>query len=378
MHFADVPGQNPAKAALVAAVESGRLPHALLLLGPEGCGGLPTGLAFAQYLFCTARTGGDSCGRCPDCTKAAALEHPDLHLSFPALKPGPTKAALSRNHLPEFRQFVRETPFGTTSDWMTHITSEGKRGNISVDEMREIIETLSLKSYEGGRKVLVLWRPEYLGKEGNALLKLIEEPPPDTVLLLVAEATEGILPTILSRLQTVRLAPIPVEELTQLLAEKHGAEPARAAAVAAMAEGSYSAAVSLLNHHDADRFATFRAWMLAVFTGRGVQLATTAEELGKEGREGTRAFLDYAVHLLEHTVRHRAAPALPTALPADETRFVSDLARNTVSTQTLARMAEAMGKTAYLVDRNANIKIQLHALGIRLVRLLQGRTTSNA
>lgn len=372
MRFADVPAQAPAKAALLAMVDSGRLPHALLLLGQEGTGGLPMGLALAQYLFCTARTEGDACGHCADCSKVQRLEHPDLHLSFPAIPPATGKKALSRHYLQEFRDFVKQTPWGTTVDWLAAISSEGKAGNIPAEESREIIEALSLKSYEGGRKVLLLWRPEYLGKEGNILLKLIEEPPAGTVIVFVAENTEDILPTILSRVQAVRLAPIPAPDLADALARQAGADPRRAATLAAMAAGSYTEALRLLRHPERELFADFRPWMLAVFKNWGLELARAADDLSKDGREGIRAFLEYAVHLLGVVVRHRHAPGLPLALPPDEAKFVQDLARNPISHEAIARMTDAIGETAYRVERNANSKAQLLALGIQLSRIVQG------
>ncbi len=372
MRFADIPAQATAKAALTGMVHHDRLPHALLLLGAEGTGGLPMGLALAQYIFCTARTANDACGQCADCGKVAKLEHPDLHFSFPAIPPAPGKKALSSYYRQDFRDFVKQTPWGTTGDWLGAIGSEGKQGNIPAEESRDIIDSLALKSYEGGRKVLLLWRPEYLGKEGNILLKLIEEPPAGTVIVLIAENAEDILPTILSRVQAVRLAPIPATDLADALARHAGADPRRAATIAAMAAGSYTEALRLLRHPERELFADFRPWMLAVFKNWGLELAKAADDLSKDGREGIKAFLEYAVHLLSAVVRHRHAPGLPLALPPDEAKFVQDLARNPISYESIARMTDLIGETAYRVERNANAKAQLLALGIQLSRIVRG------
>lgn len=369
MRFADIPAQGSAKATLTTMVDSGRLPHALMLLGHEGTGGLPMGLALAAYLFCTQRTGFDACGQCADCSKVARLEHPDLHYSFPAVPPASGKKALSSYYRQEFRDFVKQTPWGTVTDWLSAISSEGKAGNIPAEETRDIIDALSLKSYEGGQKVMLLWRPEYLGKEGNILLKLIEEPPVGTVLIFVAENTEDILPTILSRVQVVRLAPIPAADIADALSSQAGADPRRAATLAPLAAGSYTEALRLLRHPERELFAEFRPWMLAVFLNRGLDLAKAADDLSKDGREGIRAFLEYAVHLLSAVVRHRHAPSLPLTLPSDEAKFVQDLARNPISHEAIARMTDAIGETAYRVERNASSKAQLLALGIQLSRI---------
>ncbi len=142
-------------------------PHALLFTGAEGTGGLPLALATAQYIFCENKTETDSCGKCAGCSKAARLEHADLHFSFPSISGKSGVKANSRLFMQEFREFVKQSPYGTTFDWLQHINAENKQGNITAEECREIIEILYLKSYEGGKKILIMWRPEYLGKEGN-------------------------------------------------------------------------------------------------------------------------------------------------------------------------------------------------------------------
>lgn len=146
-------------------------PHALMLIGSEGTGGLPMALALAQYVFCENKSATDSCGHCPNCGKVAKLEHADLHLSFPSIPPKPGSKALSKHFHKQFRDFVQQTPYGTTYDWLQFINAENKQGNITAEECRDIIDMLNLKSYEGGSKVQIIWRPEYLGKEGNILLK---------------------------------------------------------------------------------------------------------------------------------------------------------------------------------------------------------------
>ena len=190
MTFKNVVGQQAAKDGLLQMWHNNVFPHALLIVGPEGTGGLPMALALAQYIFCENKSETDACGKCAGCGKAAKLEHADLHVSFPSISPKPGTKALSRIYISEFREFIQQSPYGTTYDWLQHINAENKQGNITAEECREIIDTLNLKSYEGGKKVQIIWRPEYLGKEGNILLKLIEEPPQDTILILVAEQTD--------------------------------------------------------------------------------------------------------------------------------------------------------------------------------------------
>lgn len=153
------------------------MPHALMLTGKEGSGGLPMALALAQYILCEQPGERDSCGACASCQKVSRLEHADLHLTFPVFG----AKALSDTYVREFREFARQTPYGSEYDWLQTIEAENKQGNITSEECEAILRNLSFKSYEGGRKVQLIWMAERLGKEGNKLLKLIEEPPAGTL-----------------------------------------------------------------------------------------------------------------------------------------------------------------------------------------------------
>ena len=219
MLLSEVIGQEPLKKQLVQMVQQQRLSHALLFVGPEGSGALP--IAFAQYivsipnqqisdvadLFGAAadvttpvkKYSPDEIAALPAYHRASSLMHPDLHFSFPSITEKPGQKNISANFIEEWREFINIYPYGNAFDWLQFIKAENKQGNISADECAEIIKKLSFKSFESAYKVLVLWMPEYLGKEGNKLLKLIEEPPDNTIFLLVAASEENILPTILSR-----------------------------------------------------------------------------------------------------------------------------------------------------------------------------------
>ncbi len=194
--FEDIIGQDRVKSFLLNLASSERVPHALLFLGNTGCGNLALATAFAQLLQCEnpdAVTG--ACGECPACRKAAAFTHPDIHFSFPAVGTN----AVSTDYLKEWRKFLGENPYASANEWLQRLGAENKQGNINKEECNAIIKKLSLKAFEGRYKILLMWLPEYLGKEGNRLLKLIEEPPDQTIFLLAAENQDQILNTILSR-----------------------------------------------------------------------------------------------------------------------------------------------------------------------------------
>ncbi len=373
MQFSSVVGQSGAKQGLINMYRSGHFPHALLLTGNEGTGGLPFALALAQYIFCEAPTATDSCGQCPNCQKVGKLEHADLHLSFPSIPPKSGTKAMSRHYMTDFREFVAQTPYGTTYDWLQFINAENKQGNLTAEECREIIDTLNLKSYEGGKKVQIIWRPEYLGKEGNILLKLIEEPPADTILILVAEAQEDILPTILSRTQDVRLVPLSAQDVASALLQRGLADERNAMQIGHLANGSFTEALRLLQHTQNDLFPDVRNWFNALFTNNGIAIAKFADEWSKAGREQQKNFLHYVISLLEHTIRSRYLPQQSPALPQEEAQFAQKLAAMKISFDVLGQMTEAISKTIYYIERNAHSKTQLHSLSVKLVYMIQSR-----
>jgi DNA polymerase-3 subunit delta' len=341
-------------------------PHALLITGAEGTGGLPIALALAQYIFCENKDEFDSCGKCAGCSKAARLEHADLHLSFPSISHKQGQKPMSKMHMQEFREFVKQTPYGTTYDWLQFIDAENKQGNITADECREIIETLYLKSYEGGKKILIMWRPEYLGKEGNILLKLIEEPPAETIMIFVAENREDILATIKSRTQEVRLVPIAAEELKNALVAKGLTEERQALQVAHIAHGSYTEALRLVRHSENDLFPEVRNLFNLLFTNNGVGISKFAEEWSKAGREQQKNLLHYVIQLMEHTIRARYAPNTPITLQDSEAEFVRKLAVTRISLDGFGDMIKVLADTIYYIERNAHGKTQLHAMLIQL------------
>jgi len=213
MLFSEVIGQEALKKQLIHLVEQKRLSHALLFAGPEGAGALPLAITFAQYIVSIPTTNEnaadlfgvastevkedvfytpDQIENLPAYHRASKLMHPDLHFSFPSITEKPGQKNISANYIEEWREFIIGYPYGNVFDWLQSIKAENKQGNISADECNEIIKKLSFKSFESAYKVLVMWMPEYLGKEGNKLLKLIEEPPANTIFLFVANSEEQI------------------------------------------------------------------------------------------------------------------------------------------------------------------------------------------
>ena len=327
MQFKDIIGQPDAKQQLAELVQHNRLSHALLFLGKEGSGALSMALAFAQYVVCETVNGKaaatpslfgetppntqnstpntDSCSTCPSCSKAQKFIHPDIHFSYPVIPRKPGDKPLSTDFISEWREFIQQYPYGNVFDWLQFINAENKQGNISAHECNDIIHKLSLKSFESGYKILVMWMPEYLGKEGNKLLKLIEEPPPDTLFILVAENESQVLPTILSRCQLVKIPALTTGEVAGALTERAKINPEQARQVASISEGNYREALQLVQHAEEDWQDLLREWLNATLRTGPVAQVKWIEEIGKLGREKQKQFLRYFNHLFEQSVRLR-------------------------------------------------------------------------
>jgi len=374
MQFSDITGQQTTWDGLLSLYGSGHLPHALLFTGKEGTGGLPLVIAFAQYIFCEDKKGNDSCGQCSGCIKVSRLSHPDLHFTFPAISPKAGSKPLSRLFLPEFREFVTRNPYGTCFEWLQFINAENKQGNIPAEECREMIDRLNMKSYEGGYKIQIIWRPEYLGKEGNILLKMIEEPPPDTLIFMIAEEPEKVLATILSRTQQVRLLPLTSGEITDALIRKRNAEPKKAAQVAQLAEGNYRYALELLNYTGNDMLPGMRTWFNAVFSNNGDAINRWVEDMSKTGREQQKSFLQFAQQLLGHALRMSLIPSYNAALPEDELTFIQKVVQQNFSPEVYHLMNDSISKVIYHIERNAHSKTQLLYLSIQMQYHIKERT----
>ena len=392
MLLSEVIGQEKLKQQLVDMVQHQRLSHALLFVGPEGSGALPLAIAFAQYIVSIPNSqqldtsdmfgapsptepkiySPEEIANLPAYQRASQLMHPDLHFSFPTITEKPGTKNISANFIEEWREFIKVYPYGNIFDWLQFIKAENKQGNISADECAEIIKKLSFKSFESAYKVLVMWMPEYLGKEGNKLLKLIEEPPPNTIFLLVANSEETILPTILSRCQYIKVPRLTNSEIEKALIEKGQIDPEKAAQVAAMSDGNYLEALHLLQHSDADFLTLIREWLNAVLKNGPLAQMKWVDEMSKMGREPQKQFLKYFNHLLEQSIRLKV---LGTELPMDPSLKDFALRINKIAgVGQMEAIIQELDKATYYIERNANPKMLFMALGIKFYHIIQNKT----
>ena len=393
MQFKDVVGQTGIKQHLIEMVEHNRLSHALLFLGKDGSGALPLALAFAQFVICQPIAspvvedlfGGMSAldikpsylspeeleGQ-ENFQRAGKLMHSDLHFSYPVISKKPGDRPKSTDYINEWRAFIKQSPYGNAYDWLQFIGAENKQGNITAEECNDIMRLLSLKSFESGYKVLVLWMPEYLGKEGNKLLKLIEEPPANTLFILVAEDEEQILPTILSRCQLVKIPKLEIKEIEEALLAKAGASTETAAQVAAICEGNYREALQLLQHNEEDWQTLLKEWLNSTLRGGLIKQVKFAEDMSKLGREKQKQFLLYFNHLIGQSIRIKVLGNNAFAIADSEKEFALRLNKIASVSQQQA-IIEELDKATYYIERNANGKMLFQALTIKMYHILQNK-----
>lgn len=380
MQFSAVIGQSTIKQQLAQLVTQNRVSHAWLFLGKDGYGGLPLALAFAQYLVCTQRgsnatalSNTDACGICSACIKAQQLTHPDIHYTYPVISSKTGEKPISKDYIQAWRSFIKQKPYGSVYNWLQTIGAENKQGNITAKECDEIAHTMNLKSFESTYKILLLWMPEYLGNEGNKLLKLIEEPPNNTIFILIAENESLILPTILSRTQLIKIPPIDSAEIKQQLLTKYNISEIQAQQIASIANGSFNEALHILQHTDEDWQMLIRNWLNAILKGGPVAQVKWIEEVSKLGRENQKQLLLYFIHLLEQSIRLQLIGTKNIVLTNIEHDFAQRINKITGVTQQ-QYLAEELNKAIYYVERNANAKIIFHALTIRLYHNIQNKS----
>ena len=388
MQFKDIIGQKEVKQHLAELVEHNRLSHALLFLGKEGSGALPLAIAFAQYIVSLPSTSlkqtvdlfgaaaeepsfihPDKISSQPSWQRAKELIHPDLHFSYPVIPRKPGDKPISTDYITEWREFFLANSYGNVYDWLQFIGAENKQGNITALECNDIIRKLNLKTFESDYKVLVMWMPEYLGNEGNKLLKLIEEPPPNTLFILVAENESLVLPTILSRTQLIRIPALTTEEIATTLEIKSNIGTDQARQIASVAEGNFREALQLVSHAEEDWQTMLRNWLNTIMKTGPIAQVKWIDETSKLGREKQKQFLRYFGHLLEQAIRLEAIGEERINIPDNERDFALRLNKIAGLGQQQAIIKE-LDDAVYYIERNANAKLLFHALTIKIYHII--------
>lgn len=374
MLFSQVVGQHKLKEKLLGSVTNGRVAHAQMLVGPCGAGSLPLALAYAQYLACKNRTETDSCGKCDSCIRYAKLEHPDLQLIFPKNKTQKVdhKNFSSKDFLPDWRKAVVANPYLNLNDWLKGLGIDNKQGAINVDDSREILQNLSYKAYEADYRVVLIWLAEYMNAAAaNKILKILEEPPARTVFLLVAESTENMLQTILSRVQIHRLGRLSEEEIANSFVGAD-ADSDQVQRLAHLADGNLNLARQLLEDQETVTASVnfFINWMRACFTMNLEKLMELTDDFNTLGREQQKALLEQSAGILRKVLMYKTIPDMKGKLLREEIDFVHKFSQF-IGLENSGEMLEAMNDAHYHIERNANARIVFTDLSFLLADQLR-------
>lgn len=371
MKFKDIVGQEKIIQELLYSINNGIFPHAILLLGKKGWGGLPLGIALSQYLMCEKPTD-DSCGSCHNCIMMEKMMHPDVSYTFPTISVE-KKLNISDNFIEEFREFVKQIPYAGTHKWLHFINADKSQGNISAEQSKRIIDFFNLKSYQGNKKIHLIWMPEYLGKEGNVLLKLIEEPPNDSILIFIAEEEEKLLGTIRSRLQKYALRPISNESMIHHLLHKYQLEEAHAISITKLAGADLDKAIDLIHDVTNDILYIIDSFIENIYSNKGQGIIEWVEETSKLGREAVKGFLQYTLELFNTALRSQYNAIQWEDIPENERNILKKILSIPYTLSQAEKISKGIQHSIYAISGNANIKTQLLSLCIEMQYWIKDR-----
>jgi DNA polymerase-3 subunit delta' len=380
MLFKDILGQDHIKNYLITTANAGRIPHAQLFIGPEGSGTLPVAMAYAQYILCNNSDGENTTGNSACNLKFEHISHPDMHFVYPITSTDEVKgdSVVSTNFLDQWRGFVKENPYGSLFDWYKKLEIPKKQGIISVKESAAINKNLSLKAYEGGYKVMIIWMADKMRTDAaNKLLKLLEEPPEKTIFILISESIDDLLQTIISRCQVVDFLALPEQEITNALITTHKVEANLAKKIAHQCEGNYNKALHLLHKDDDDSVFEewFINWVRAAFKAKGnasviADLISWSATIAKEGRETQKNFLQFCIQFFRQALLLNYKATDLVYLEPNFENFKLEKFAPFVHGNNIADIFKELEDAMYHIERNGNSNIILTDLSIKLTRLL--------
>ena len=372
MLFSNIIGQTERKEQLVHSIQNGRVSHAQLFLGHDGSGALPLAMAYAQLLLCKNKTEKDSCGQCSSCTKSNKLIHPDIHFVYPIALSKETR--MSTDVAGEWREAFLENPYLNLHDWFSHLSAENKQPVIGVEESGEILRKLSLTTYEGEFKIMIVWLPEKMNvAAANKLLKILEEPPDKTVFLLVSENEEALIRTIVSRTQLIKVNRIADEEIKLALIEK-GVSSNDASRIAYLADGNFNSALKLISEKQEDNFYLhqFREWMRMCFKVDIVGMVGWVEEIAnaKVGREKQKEFLSYGMNIIRECLAGMYGDKKLLRVDGEELDFVQKLSTK-LDGNICKQLSDELNEAILHIERNGSGKIIFMDLSLKCMKIVR-------
>lgn len=382
MLFSSIPGLEEVKEKIIQAVRNNHLAHALLFHGPEGSPNLKMALALATYLHCQNPGDTDSCGVCPSCQKMAKLVHPDISFSFPQPGEGKEKDEEEEkkkvDFVASFRNFAINTPYGSVSDWIYLNDFEKKQLNISKAAARQIIKTLSLKSFEGGYKIMLIWSPEFMHTTAaNALLKILEEPSEKTIFILVSTQPEQLLTTILSRTQKIMIRAFSDEEIMDHLVKEEFCTREAATQIAPLADGNMREAYRMIDQVEDENTVMIRDWLRVCYSVQINEMMAFVDNFSTKDKEAQKSLLLSAINVMREVLLDKIQ-LFDLMRSADSDRdFIHKLGVHVLDEDKLSKIYELINQAYYHLERNANAKIMFADLSFKIARILKPLQTAS-
>ncbi len=372
MKFSQITGKSQVKNALVNQVDKQRIPHAQIFLSKEGSGSLAIALAYASYILCKNKSNDDSCGKCNSCIKSYKYIHPDVHFSFPVVKLGDKKRSetTSVDFLPKWREILNTNPFFSINQWLQFIEADNNSPNINVKECNDIVQNLSLMSYESGQKILIMWLPEYLGTEGNRLLKLIEEPTDNTFIILVSENQDHILQTILSRCQLIKIPNFEDHEITDYLNVSLNIENYKAEQISNLSDGNLSLAIAISQNESNDYSENLIDWLRKAYKSDPIEINQWIDGISRTSKDEQKNFFEYGLHFLRQLILLNLTGGSRLNLTPKELE-VAEKMRNLIDREKAEKISNILNEALEFIPRNMNIKILLFADTLNIGQILR-------
>ncbi len=377
MKFSAIAGNAHVKKKLVSTVDTGRISHAWLFEGSDGNGALAMAVAYGQYLCCTKKTDGDSCGTCPACIKYQKLAHPDLHFVFPVVSSPKLLKPVSDDYLTDWRSYLSESNYHDFDDWLHRLGSDNKQAGIFAQESQVIIKKLNYKAFEAEYKVLILWMPEKMNPSAsNKLLKLIEEPPPKTIFILVSNSVESVLKTIQSRTQLVKIPKIDAESMFTALTETYNLSEDKTKELVRLSDGNFLRAKKILEDDSdavSEYFTLFAEMMRHSFTMNVSELLAWTDKIAKLGRERQKIFIDYALRLIRENFMLTLVPEQKDSLVylTEKEAVFAEKFHQYIHSKNISYLTNEFNLAHKHIERNGYEKLIFLDLALKTAQLLK-------
>ena len=372
MRFSEIPGLTETKKLLIDSIKNQHIAHAQLFTGAEGALNLPLALAYATYLHCQNK-GEDSCGTCPACSKSLKYIHPDTHFVFPLsnVKGDKDEERFKADILKSWRSFLLEQPFSDLDNWTTSYGGEDKLALISREESREIVKALSLKPFESPYKVMIIWQPEFMHPSAaNGILKILEEPAAHTYFILVSNAADRLLPTIISRTQLISVPLMDDREVETFLVEKKSIEPKRASRISQLAEGNLNLALTLSENEEDDNAQIFIDWMRACHNRKRLgDLIGKSEEFHAFDKMRQRNLMHYGMNMMREALLNISGADSIHRVQGEELKFIQQFS-TVLSVQKIEKSFKLMNDATYHLERNGSAKMIFLDLSLQLSKTI--------